>query len=211
MNILSLFQFLQIIQEAKRNFNFINWKNKLNEIEGILCYYNLYDNDIIYNSILPQCITFCLDKFFKVRKTSSKVLATLIVYLYKENYKRDKLLKILENFAFHKKFKIRINFIKICPLGDENLYKEKVMQLLDIIVNKDKVLDDKIALAKVLKKLNNDAKFFLRDDDFIHRICGLLCKNEFIKKFFKDIKIKNVKDDENYKNVHNIIDNEIYI
>ena len=85
------------------------------------------------------------------------------------------------------------------------------MQLLDIIVNKDKVLDDKIALAKVLKKLNNDAKFFLRDDAFIHRIYGDLCKNEFIKKFFKDIKIKNVKDDENYKNVHNIIDNEIYI
>ena len=195
-----------------RNFNFINWKNKLNVIEGILCYYNLYDNDIIYNSILPQCITFCLDKFYKVRKTSSKVLATLIVYLYKENYKKDKLLKILENFAFHKKFQIRINFIKMCPilLGDENLYKEKVMQLLDIIVNKDKILDVKIALAKVLKKLLNDEKKLLREDAFIHRICGILSKNEFIKKIFKDIKIKFLKDDDYNKNSSNIFDNEIY-
>ena len=89
-----------------RNFNFINWKNKLNVIEGILCYYNLYDNDIIYNSILPQCISFCLDEFYKVRKISSKVLANLIVYLYKDNYKKDKLIKIIESFALHKKFKI---------------------------------------------------------------------------------------------------------
>ena len=74
--------FIDNIGSKVRNFNFINWKNKLDVIEGILCYYNLYDDDIIYDSIFPQCITFCLDDIYKVRITSSKVLATLIDYLY---------------------------------------------------------------------------------------------------------------------------------
>jgi hypothetical protein len=159
----------------------------------------LYDNDIIYNSILPQCITFSLDKFYKVRKTSSKVIATLIVYLYKENYKKEKLIKILENFAFHKKFKIRINFIKMCPilLGDENLYNEEIKQLIEIIVNKDKILDVKIALSKVLKKIITDEKSPLKGDDFIHKICNILNKNDFIKKIFKGTRIKDINDDNN--------------
>ena len=80
-----------------RNFNFLNWKNKLNVIEGILCYYNLYDNDIIYKSILPQCISFSLDKYYKVRKTSSKVLATLLLYLYQQNYKKEQIIKTIKN------------------------------------------------------------------------------------------------------------------
>ena len=186
-----------------RNFNFINWKNKLNVIEGILCYYNLYDNDIIYNSIFPQCISFCLDKYYKVRKTSAKVLANLIIYLYKEDYKKDKLFQILETFAFHKKFKIRINFIKMCPilLSDENLYKEKIKELLEIIVSKDKILDVKIALAKVLKKIIKDDKNILSKDDFIHKLCNILYKNEFIKKFFNDINFKNINEDLNINNL----------
>ena len=189
-----------------RNFNFINWKNKLNVIEGILCYYNLYDNEIIYNSILPQCISFCFDKFYKVRKTSSIVLANLIVYLYKENYKKDKLIKILEVFALNKKYKIRINFIKMCPilLGDKNLFKEKIKELIEIIVNKDKILDVKIALGKVLIKIINNEKNSLCKDDFIHKICNNLCKNDFIKEMFKGIKLKNIKEENN----KNIIDND---
>jgi len=182
-----------------RTFNFINWKNKLNVIEGILCYYNLYDNDIIYNSILPQCITFCFDQYYKVRKTSAKVLATLIAYLYKENYKKDKLFKILENFAFHKKFKIRINFIKMCPvlLGDKDIYKEKIKELLEIIVNKDKILDVKIALGKVLKKIINDGKAILSQDNDIHKICNILIKNDIIKKIFGNDKIKKINEENN--------------
>ena len=83
--------------------------------------------------------------FYKIRKTSSKILANLILYLYKENYKKDKLFGILENFAFHKKFQQRINFIKMCPIlwGDKNLYKEKIKELIEIIANKDKILNVK--------------------------------------------------------------------
>ena len=194
-----------------RHFNFINWKNKLNVIEGILFYYNLYDNDVIYNSILPQCITFCFDKYYKVRKTSAKVLATLIVYLYKENYKKDKLIKILETFAFHKKFQMRINFIKMCPilLGDENLFNEKIKEIIETIVSKDKILDVKIALAKVLKKIIDDEKAVLNNNESLHKICNKLIKIEVIKKILKDAKIKNISvDDENtindsneYKNI----------
>ena len=190
-----------------RNFNFIKWKDKLNVIEGILFYYNIYDNDIIYNLILPQCISFCFDAFYKVRKTSSKVLANLILYLYKENYKKEKLFKILEIFAFHKKFQFRINFIKMCPIlfGDENLYEEKIKELIEIIANKDKIIDVKIALAKILKKIIKNEKEILNREDFIHKICNILCKNDFIKKMFKGVNIKNVDEENN-----NIIEDKIY-
>ena len=121
-----------------RNFNFMNWKNKLNVIEGILCYYNLYDNDIIYNSILPQCISFALDKYYKVRKVSSKVLANLILYLYQQNYKKDKLIQTIKNFAFHKKFKIRLDFIKFCAifLQDKDFYEKEIKNIIKIIILK---------------------------------------------------------------------------
>ena len=176
-----------------RNFNFMNWKNKLNVIEGILCYYNLYDNDIIYNSILPQCISFSLDKYYKVRKTSAKVLANLILYLYNQNYKKDELIKTINNFAFHKKFKIRINFIKFLPvfLQDRDFYNKEIKHILEIIILKDKIMDVKIALAKVLKKIITNEKEVLCQDSDIHRFCNYLCKNNIIKKLFEDIKILN--------------------
>ena len=88
--------FMDTSGKKVRNFNFIEWKNKLNVIEGILCYYNLYDNDIIYKSIFPQCISFCLDDIYKVRKTSSKVLASLIEYLYNIDYKKEQLFKLID-------------------------------------------------------------------------------------------------------------------
>ena len=176
-----------------RNFNFMNWKNKLNVIEGILCYYNLYDNDVIYKSILPQCITFALDKFYKVRKTSSKVLASILLYLYHQDYKKDKIIQTIKNFAFNKKFKIRINFIKFLPvfLQDKDFYENEIKNLIKIIVLKDKIMDVKIALAKVLKKIIGNEKEVLYNDIDIHKFCANLSENKIISKIFDGVKIKD--------------------
>ena len=176
-----------------RNFNFMNWKNKLNVIEGILCYYNLYDNDVIYKSILPQCITFALDKFYKVRKTSSKVLASILLYLYHQDYKKDKIIQTIKNFAFNKKFKIRINFIKFLPvfLQDKDFYENEIKNLIKIIVLKDKIMDVKIALAKVLKKIIGNEKEVLYNDIDIHKFCVNLNENKIISKIFDGAKIKD--------------------
>ena len=182
-----------------RHFNFMNWKNKLNVIEGILCYYNLYDNNIIYNSILPQCITFSLDKYYKVRKTSAKVLASLLLYLYQQDYKRDKLIQTIKNFAFHKKFKIRINFIKFLPifLQDKDFYEKEIKNIIKIIILKDKILDIRIALAKVLKKIITNEKEILYEDEDLHKFCFALNKDKIINKLFDGIKILNNKELEN--------------
>ena len=176
-----------------RNFNFMNWKNKLNVIEGILCYYNLYDNDVIYKSILPQCITFALDKFYKVRKTSSRVLASILLYLYHQDYKKDKIIQTIKNFAFNKKFKIRINFIKFLPvfLQDKDFYENEIKNLIKIIVLKDKIMDVKIALAKVLKKIIGNEKEVLYNDIDIHKFCVNLNENKIISKIFDGVKIKD--------------------
>ena len=185
-----------------RNFNFISWKNKLDVIEGILCYFNLYENDTIYKSIIPQCITFCLDSVYKVRTVSSKVLGKLILYLYNENYKKKELFKILDSFALHKKFQQRINFIKICKIlmDNKNLYIEKIIELFFIIVLNEKILNVKIALGKLLKKilLNNNSP--CKGELSIHKIIKMLInnqKNSTIENIFKDIEIKEIDEKNN--------------
>ena len=186
--------FIDNIGSKVRNFNFINWKNKLDVIEGILCYYNLYENDIIYKSIFPQCISFCLDDIYKVRKTSSKVLASLIEYLYNINYKKEQLFKLIDSFAFHKKFHQRINFVKMCKifLKNKKLYEEKIKKLLNDLVDHEKIRDVRICLSKVLKKIIGNDKEILFKDQNIHQICYKLKMDNLpiINSIFSDVNIK---------------------
>ena len=222
--------FIDNIGSKVRNFNFINWKNKLDVIEGILCYYNLYDNDIIYNSIFPQCITFCLDDIYKVRKTSSKVLATLIEYLYNINYKKEQLFKIIESFAMHQKFQQRIIFVKMCKifLNNKNLYEEKIKNILLDLVQHEKIKDVKINLSKVLQKIIKNDKMLLYKDETIHKICYLLNKEKIrsINGIFHDVNIRykeinegndiiiennEVNNDDNKKEKYFKGDNEFFI
>ena len=199
--------FIDNIGSKVRNFNFINWKNKLDVIEGILCYYNLYDNDIIYNSIFPQCITFCLDDIYKVRKTSSKVLATLIEYLYNINYKKEQLFKIIDSFAMHQKFQQRIIFVKMCKifLNNKNLYEEKIKNILLDLVEHEKIKDVKIYLSKILKKIIKNDKMLLYKDETLHKICFLLNKENIpcINNIFKDVTIRYNIINEGNNNIEN--------
>ena len=190
-----------------RSFNFISWKDKLDVLEGILCYYNLYENDIIYKSIIPQCITFCLDSVYKVRAVSCKVLGTLILYLYNENYKKKELFKILDCFALHKKFHQRINFIKICKILINNIiiYKEKLIELFFVIASYEKIINVKIALCKLLKKVLSNDKSPLIGDLTIHKLCKILLnkqKNKTIENILKSLEIKETDEDifNEYKN-----------
>ena len=186
--------FIDNIGSKVRNFNFINWKNKLDVIEGILCYYNLYDNDIIYKSIFPQCISFCLDDIYKVRKTSSKVLASLIEYLYNIDYKKEKLFKLIDSFALHRKFHQRINFVKMCNifLKNKKLYEEKISKLLNDLVDHERIIDVRICLSKVLKRIIGSDKEILYKDQNIHQICYKLKMDNLsiINNIFSDVNIK---------------------
>ena len=185
-----------------RNFNFISWKNKLDVIEGILCYYNLYENDIIYKSIIPQCITFCLDPIYKVRAVSSKVLGKLILYLYNENYKKNELFKILDSFALHKKYHQRINFIKICKilLDNKNIYTEKIMELFFVIASYEKILNVKIALSKLIKKVILNENCECRGEKSLLKLCEILMsrqKNITIENILRNVIIKEIDDKTN--------------
>ena len=199
--------FIDNIGSKVRNFNFINWKNKLDVIEGILCYYNLYDDDIIYKSIFPQCITFCLDDIYKVRITSSKVLATLIDYLYNINYKKEKLFLLIDSFWKHKKFQQRVNFVKMCKifLKNKNLYEEKIKNALLELVEHEKIKDVKIFLSKVLKKIISNDKNILYKDETIHKICFLLKKENIpiINNIFNDVMINYIEYKEEKKEIKN--------
>ena len=158
-----------------RNFNFINWKNKLDVAESILCYFNLYENEVIYQSIFPQCITFCLDNIYQVRKVSAKVLGNLIVYLYNENFKKDKLNEVIKTFAFHKKFQNRITFVKMCKifLMNYHIYSEIVKDIL-IKISNDKISNVRIAICKMLKKIVINDKCPCNNDEDIYNICKKL-------------------------------------
>ena len=199
----SIFQ--QNMTSKVRNFFFINWRNKIDVIEGILCYYHLYDKEIIYKSILPQCINFCFDDVYKVRSVSCKILATLILYLYNEKYKIKELFELLELFALHKKYYQRICFAKMCKLllENNNLYKEKVQSLLYILVKHDNSKNVRVALSKSLAKVLKNNKFNCINDISFHKLCRILYagNNTSIKNIFTMINIKNCE---------NINENELF-
>ena len=193
--------------EKVRNFNFINWKNKLDVLEGILCYYNLYDNNTIYKLIIPQCITFCLDKIAKVRFMGAKVFGKLMLYLYNEKYDNIKIYKIVESFAGHKKFQQRINFVKMCKvlINNKSLYNDKIKELFFVIALNDKNMNVKITLCKLIKKVLINDKHILNKDMSIYDLYKILSGKEksiSIKNIFKDIVIeeKDKNDLEQYNN-----------
>ena len=204
----SIFQ--KNINNKAGNLFFTNWKNKVDVIEGILLYYNLYDKDVVYKSILPQCINFCFDDVYKVRSISCKVLANLILYLYQEDFKKNELFELLELFALHKKYYQRICFTKMCKvlLKSTNLYNEKLKYLLYICVN--------VALGKSLSKVFIKGKYKVLQDISLHRICLLLLKNKSIsiKNMFNSIKLEcDAKDDEvfDFKEIDKLTENKVKI
>ena len=189
----SIFQ--QNMSSKLRNFFFTNWRNKIDVIEGILCYYHLYDKEIIYKSILPQCINFCFDDVYKVRSVSCKIFATLILYLYNENYKKKELFELLELFALYKKYYQRICFAKMCKvlLENINLYNEKLKNLLYILIVHDKSNNVRVALSKSLGKALKNDKFKCIKETSFHKLCKMLNngKNTSIQNIFSSLEIKN--------------------
>ena len=211
----SIFQ--QNMSSKVRNFFFTNWRNKIDVIEGILCYYHLYDKEIIYKSILPQCINFCFDDVYKVRSVSCKIFATLILYLYNENYKKKELFELLELFALHKKYYQRICFAKMCKvlLENINLYNEKLKNLLYILIIHDKSKNVRVALGKSLGKILKNDKFKCIKEISFHKLCKMLNngKSTSIKNIFSALDIKNcynVNEEElfNLDDINKIIGNK---
>ena len=212
----SIFQ--KNINNKAGNLFFTNWKNKVDVIEGILYYYHLYDKDVIYNSILPQCVNFCFDDVYKVRSISCKVLANLILYLYHEDFKKNELYELLELFGLHKKYYQRICFVKMCKvlLKSLNLYNEKVKYLLYILVNNEKSEGVNAALGKSLSKVYKKKKFKTLKEISLHRICLILLKNKSIsiQNMFNGIQLEcNAKDEEifDFKEIDKLIQNKVKI
>ena len=196
-----------------RNFNFISWKNKLDVIEGILCYFNLYDNNTIYKLIIPQCIIFCLDRISKVRTVSAKVMGNVIKYLFNEKYDKNKLYKLMECFAFHKKFQQRINFVKMCKvlINDKDLFNDKIKELFFIIALNDKNLNVKIALCKLVKKILTNDKHVLFNNIYIYLLFKLFYtreKSASIKNIFNDIVFDEKKDSNETEDINKFIFNK---
>ena len=203
--------------EKIRNFNFISWKNKLDVIEGILCYFNLYDNNTIYKFIIPQCIIFCLDRISKVRTVSSRVFGNVINYLFNEKFDKNKIYKLIECFAFHKKFHQRINFVKMCKvlIYNNDLFNDKIKDIFFILALNDKNLNVKIALCKLLQKILTNDKHPLYNNIYIYQLYKLFSTKEksiSIKNIFKDIILEEIKDKNEIQDINKYIyDKKIFI
>ena len=201
-----------IISNETNLINKLNQNKKIEYLKNILTYYTLYDNDIIYNNILPKCLYLSLDTIYKVRATSSKIIGEIILYLYKKDFKKDKLLKLIETYAFNKKYKQRINFVKICKsilLVDDILYNERLKELLFTIANKEHNLNVLIALAKSLKKLILTENSKCGGESSIHYLCKKidLGKCLTINNLFKNV---NLQKNEKLEIVGNIPEGEVF-
>ena len=201
-----------IISKEVNLINKYNQNKKIEYIKNILNYYTLYDNDTIYNNILPKCIYFTFDPIFKVRSTSSKIIGEIILYLYKKDYKKDKLIKLIETYAFNKNFKQRINFIKMCKailFKDNILYNEKLKEILFIIENKENNFNIFYAMAKTLKKLIENENSVCGKESSLHYLCKKLelGKCPKVSNVFKTIQFQK---NEKLEIIGNIPEGEVF-
>ena len=202
-----------IILQETNLINKSGQKKKMEYIKNVLNYYTLFDNDIIYKNILPKLIYFSFDIIYKVRSTSSKIIGNIILYLYKKDYKKDKLLKLLETYAFNKQFQQRVNFIKICKpilLTDNILYNEKLKELLFTLGSKEKNFNVLIAMAKALKKLILSENSICGKESSIHYLCKRVDMSNClsINNIFKNVKLQK---NEKLEIVGNIPEGQIFV
>ena len=201
-----------IISKDNNIINKLNQNKKIEYLKNILSYFTLYDNDIIYNNILSKCIYLSFDRIYKVRTTSCKIIGAIILYLYKKNYKKDKLLKLLEVYAFNKKIQQRINFVKISKsilFVDNILYNEKLKELLFAIANKELYFNVLICMAKVLKKLVLTEDSVCGKESSIHYLCKKINNGKCltITNIFKNVALQK---NEKLEIVGNIPEGDIF-
>ena len=202
-----------IISKENNIINKLNQNKKIEYLNNILSYFTLYDNDIIYNNILSKCIYLSFDRIYKVRTTSCKIIATIILYLYKKNYKKEKLLKLLEVYAFNKKTQQRINFVKISKsilFVDNILYNEKLKELLFALANKEINFNVLICMAKDLKKLVLAENSICGKESSIHYLCKKVNNGKCltITNLFKDVTLQK---NEKLEIVGNIPEGDIFL
>ena len=204
-----------IKEDISKNYmiNSVIQNKKISYLKNILNYYKLYDNATIYKDILSKCVYFSLDPIYKVRTTSCKIIAEIILYLYQNNYEKEKLIKLIGAYALNKKSVQRISFIKISKallMVDKNLYDTVIKRLMFIIANKEQNTNVLIALAKCLKKiiLNNNSQ--CKYESSIHFLCKKINdgKNQTISRMFRNIKLQK---SENVEDVGIIYEENMFI
>ena len=89
-------------------------------------------------------------------------------------------------------------------MNNKNIYNEKIVELLYIISLKEKILNVKIALCKLLKKVLSNDKSPLKEELSLHKLCKILLnkKNKTIENILKSLEIKETNEDifNEYKN-----------
>ena len=196
-------------EEEKNNFlinaNIIN--KKISYLKNILTFFKIYDFDTIYKEILSKCVYFSLDPIYKVRTTSCKIISDIVLYLFQNNYEKEKLIKLIGAYALNKKSQQRISFTKISKrllLVDKTLYETILKRLLYIIATKEKNLNVLIALAKCLKKIISDKNSKCLYEKGIHYLSKKINngKNMCISRIFRYVKILKVDNIEGIGNVY---------
>ena len=213
--------FNSIIKSEQENNYLINsfiQNKKISYLKNISTFYQLYDNDTIYKDILSKCIYFSMDPIYKVRTTSCKIISEIILYLYKNNYEKEKIIKLIGSYALNKKSNQRISFIKISKyllLTDTPLYETILKRLIYIIAIKEQNANVLIALAKCLKKIVTNKNIKNANDPGIHFLCKKINngKNISISRIFRNVKIQNVQNIEGIGDIFEenmFVQNDIY-
>ena len=213
--------FNSIIKSEQENNYLINsfiQNKKISYLKNISTFYQLYDNDTIYKDILSKCIYFSMDPIYKVRTTSCKIISEIILYLYKNNYEKEKIIKLIGSYALNKKSNQRISFIKISKyllLTDTPLYETILKRLIYIISIKEQNANVLIALAKCLKKIVTNKNIKNANDPGIHFLCKKINngKNMSISRIFRNVKIQNVQNIEGIGDIFEenmFVQNDIY-
>ena len=129
----------------------------------------VFDDNTAYEQIFPICIKFCIDEVADVRLHASKSIKSLLVQFLNNDMYKEKVLEILNAFAYSLKSIYRNLFITmIDQFTDSNpdIVLENFMEIIELL-SRDKVINTQINIAKLLTKMYlskhyNNNKIFKR-------------------------------------------------
>ena len=140
-----------------------HYRDKLIYIKGIRKLSKLYDNDIIFQSLLKIVVELCFGSDYpnivkaKAAKTFSLLASKILITNNEE--KKEIILKIIKMFAYCKKYQYRKLFIYICSYLIENIdiFMEYIFDYF-YDVSYDNVSNVRVTMSRFLNKKWNKGK-----------------------------------------------------
>ena len=174
--------FIKVAKERKK------WRNKIIFAKVLGKLKNIYDDNIIFDKIIPLIVVYCFDDVNEVRKKACRYIGNLFMQIIanepsqdqneEENIPtinlRNKALKVIKAFGTCRHYHYRQLFFEFCSkfIKNEEMFMNHLFPMMNDLVY-DKVDNVRITLSLFLKKYSAKNEW-MKKNEKIQKIIKIL-------------------------------------